>query len=176
MSPDAADNLMLVGIVLFLGSACWRYGIGLVHEAQLIQLRKEVAQMRRDAQVAEHEGDAFEESLQVTRGKVDRLRRDIAVTKRRTAEVSKGRLHVVQQLGRPGDDRRCYVFELFRNADASPSQEARPTFDRRFWQQRNMVEVWAPDASTATRQLAVIFNTASGFRRSALIEERAHAG
>lgn len=175
MSAAAADNLMLFGLVLFLAAACWRYGVGIVYEARIVQTRREVDKLRQDVDRAMREAEEFEEAYQTARPRIDRLRRDIAVAKRRTAELAKGRFAVVQQMGRPGDGRRCFLFELFRG-DTPSQTDARPTFDPRFWAHRNFVEVWAQDAPMASRQVALTFDPRAGFRRSALIEEKRHGG
>ncbi len=175
MSESAAENLMLFGLVLFLAAACWRYGVGIVYEARVMQTRREADKTRQEVERTRRDADEFEEAYEAARPKIERLRRDIAMAKRRTAELSKGRFAVVQQMGRPGDDRRCYVFELFRGP-APAHQEVRPVHDNRFWNFRNFVEVWAADAETASRQIAITFDPRAGFRRSALIEERSHGG
>ena len=176
MSPAAAENLMLFGLVLFLAGACWRYGIGIVYEARMAQTRKDAEKLRTDIERVRAEGEGFDEAYQEARPKIERLRRDIAMAKRRTAELAKGRFAVIQQMGRPGEDRRCFVFELFRGDPAAGQMEGRPTVDRRFWNHRNFVEVWAQDADTASRQVTLTFDARSGYRRSALIEERRNAG
>ena len=170
MTSAAADNLLLFALVLFLAAAFWRYGVGLVFETRILQRQREADKLRQDIERAVREADDLDEQYQAARPLIERLRRDIAAAKRKLAELAKGRYVVVQQMGRPGDGRRCFVFELFRGE--ATAQESRPTFDPRFWHHRNFVEVWAADAHTASRQVALTFDPRSGFRRSALIEER----
>lgn len=175
MNAASADNLLLFALVLFVVAACWRYGVGMVYETRILQRQKDKQKLKGEAEKLMLEAEKLEEEYNALRPQAERLRRDLAVVKRKVAELSRGRFIVMQQMGRPGDGRRCFVFELFF-APTVTGSGARATFDPRFWNHRNFIEVWAQDARHASRLLTLTFDARSGFRRSALIEERANAG
>ncbi|ACJ00754.1 hypothetical protein [Rhodospirillum centenum] len=175
MPSSLIEPILLISLLLFIGAACWRYGVGLLFEMRGLQRSRELERLVAETKGIVRQAAELDLAYREQRQKADAMRRETGIIKRQVADLARNRFTIVQPLGRPAPERRCFVFELLRTdapgARQPPGQ--RPLADPRFWLHRSYAEVWSEDARTAARLVELTFDARSGFRRSSLLEERA---